>query len=481
MTDDIDDFTAALQDLVLPANVPVLPRIDLAARFSVPAAPGEATGAWFDVVVLSGGRVALTMGQVPGSGLAVVATAAAVSAVLRAGLLAHEDVEQAMRLADVYAAGSVDVRGTTAVIVLLDPGATVVSYATAGHSAPLVAPADGPAHRLPQTGHAPLGTGSPVVCAETALAPGALLVLDSTTEADGTAAVMADVLDRSRTAGDVTATCAQFTELAEVDVVRGPLAVVLAEARVAGVPDLDIEVPLGDGATLGARRELESWLGSLGVVAMDRLSLSHATTELVANAVEHAYAHDGAGPAPVARVTGHQDDTGQVVVEVIDHGQWRIPSDDVTRGRGLAMASGLVDDLTVSSDDTGTRARLRHRVSRAVPVDRVPLRSSWPTVEPLAVTHTALGSLRLRGVVGHDDADEITYALLLASRGRTQPVDLDLTEVTDVSAGGLRVIEDLVRVSPDDEGTRAAVTLHVRRDSAPQAALERAGIDHRAS
>ena len=481
MTDDIDDFTAALQDLVLPASVPVLPGIDLAARFSVPAAPGEATGAWFDVVVLRQGRVALTMGQVPGSGLAVVASAAAVSAVLRAGLLSNEDIEAALRLADAYAGDSPDVRGTSTVVVILDPSGGRLCYGTAGHSAPLVAGADGPAHRLPRTGTGPLGTGAPILAAELELAPGALLVLDSTTEADGTATAMADVLDRSRVVGDVSATCERFTELAEVDVVRGPLAVVLAEARATDVADLDLEVPLGEGATLRARREIEAWLGSLGVVAMDRLSLSHATTELVANAVEHAYAHNGGEPTAVARVTGHQDDTGEVVVEVIDHGQWRIPSDDVTRGRGLAMASGLVDDLTVSRDADGTRARLRHRVSRSVPVDRVPLNSGWTSAEPLAVTHTALGSLRLSGVVGHDDLDEITYALLLASRGRTQPVDLDLTEVTDISTGGLRVLGELVRVPTSDNADRAPVVLHVRRGSTPQAALERAGIDHRAS
>jgi anti-sigma regulatory factor (Ser/Thr protein kinase) len=457
VTDDIDDFTAALQDLVLPASVPVLPRIDLAARFSVPAAPGEATGVWFDVV----------------------ASAAAVSAVLRAGLLCHEDVEASLRLADSYAAASADVRGTTAVVVLLDPGADRYCYGTAGHSAPLVASSREPARRMPQTGRGPLGSGDRVVVAENSLTPGALIVLDSTTEADGTVATMADVLDRSRVDGDVAATCDRFTELTEVDVVRGPLAVVLAEARSAGVPDLDIEVPLGSGATQGARRQLEGWLGSLGVVAMDRLSLSHATTELVANAVEHAFAHSEDQPSAVARVTGHQDDTGEVVVEVSDQGQWRIPSDDVTRGRGLAMASGLVDHLTVSSDADGTRARLRHRVSRSVPVDRVPLTSDWTSAEPLVVAHTALGSLSLRGGVGHDDLDEITYALLLASRGRTQPVDVDLTQVTDISAGGLRVLDDLVR--PGDEGARAPVTLHVSRGSAAQVALERAGIDHRAS
>ncbi|MFB9314567.1 ATP-binding SpoIIE family protein phosphatase [Nocardioides plantarum] len=480
MTDDIDDFTAALQDLVLPASVPVLPGIDLAARFSVPAAPGEATGAWFDVVVLRQGRVALTMGQVPGSGLAVVASAAAVSAVLRAGLLDQEDVEAALRLADAYARASTDVRGTSAVVVVLDPTGGRLCYGTAGHSAPLMAVSAGPTHRLPRTGTGPLGSAARIVSAELAMTPGALLVLDSTTEADGTATAMADVLDRSRVEGDVSATCEKFTRLAEVDVVRGPLAVVLAEARAADVADLDLEVPLGEGATLRARRALEAWLGSLGVVAMDRLSLSHATTELVANAVEHAYAHHDE-PTAAVRVTGRQDDTGEVVVEVIDHGQWRIPSDDVTRGRGLAMASGLVDDLTVSSDADGTRARLRHRVSRSVPVDRVPLTSDLPFAEPLAVTHTALGSLRLSGVVGHDDLDEITYALLLASRGRTQPVDLDLTEVSDISTGGLRVLDELVRTSADESAARAPVVLHVRRGSTPQAALERAGIDHRAS
>ncbi len=53
--DDLDALIETLQDHILPAGLPVLPRLDVSAHFAVSAAPGEATGAWFDVLPLRSG------------------------------------------------------------------------------------------------------------------------------------------------------------------------------------------------------------------------------------------------------------------------------------------------------------------------------------------------------------------------------------------------------------------------------------------
>ncbi|MDO9457682.1 ATP-binding protein [Nocardioides sp.] len=474
--DDLDEFIAALQDVVLPAGVPVVPGLDVAGHFSVPADPGESTGAWFDVIVLRSGRVGLALGQVPGSGLAAVAAAGGISAVLRAGLLCHEDPVAALQLGDLHAAHAADVQGTTAVLALLDLRAGELTYATAGHDAPVLAATDGPSRRLARTAGGPLGASGDITVGHQRLESGDLVLLSTPTSTDTTTAL----LDRTRVAGDASSSCAAFAENAAADQLRGAVIVVVAELADDVPADLDVELPIDDTTTRRTRRQLEEWLTTVGATSMDALSLTHATAELVSNAVEHAYAGSDGRQGTVHLRAVHGTD-GHVVVDVSDHGQWRNATDDIARGRGLAMAAGLVDELAVTTGAEGTSARLHHRLSRPVPIDRVPIRASWPEAEPLEVTQTELGSVRLSGEFGHDEVDEITYALLLASRGRTQTVDLDLTDVTAISAGGLRVLGDLVRVPSEGSDDRASVVLHAREGSPAQAELERAGIAHRAS
>ena len=74
--------------------------------------------------------------EAPGMGLTSAFNAAQMRAVIRAGLRRDGDVVTALRLADMYAEDLADARGTTAVVVLLDPDRGTASYASAGHSPP---------------------------------------------------------------------------------------------------------------------------------------------------------------------------------------------------------------------------------------------------------------------------------------------------------------------------------------------------------
>lgn len=486
--DDLDEFTAALHDVVLPVSVPVLPGLDLAAHFSVPAEPGEATGAWFDVVRLRSGAVGLVLGQVPGSGLAVVAGAGAVSAVVRAGLLCDEDVLAALHLATLHAEHSPALKGTAVVVAMLDPETRELTYATAGHPAPVVVPAEGPSHELERTAAGRLGSGTQPVTSRRTLEVGDLVLLSSRVEAltpsgatAGTSSLATEIVDRSRVVGDASATCEAYAAALAQQQARGAVSVVVAELSTTRHAPLELDLDVDDSTTRRARGELGQWLDGLGAASADVLSLTHAAAELVVNAVEHAYGSNGA-PAGGGGVHLHaaQASDGVVTIDVRDRGRWRPPVQvDIARGRGLAMAAGLVDDLTVTRDDGGTLATLRHRLTRPVLVDRSLRTSTWPAEEPLVVDREALGVVRLAGELGHDEVDQLTYALLLASQGRTQPLDVDLSDVTAISAGGLSLLGDLVVAEADP--ARAGVTLHARRGSVSQVELERAGIAHRAS
>src|SRR5829696_4780637 len=151
------EFVTSLYDVVQPHGLPVLPLVDVEGRFCVPSDASEPGGSWVDAVVLPDDRLALIVGEAPGTGLTAAVAAAQMRAVIRAGLRRDGDAVDALQLADIHAEDVADARGTTALVALLDPTRGIGSYASAGHSPPLLVAASGTAVGLSDTGGGPLG------------------------------------------------------------------------------------------------------------------------------------------------------------------------------------------------------------------------------------------------------------------------------------------------------------------------------------
>ena len=475
--DDIELVTS-LHTVVQPAGVPVLPLVDLEGVFCVPSDATEPTGTWFDVVVLPDDRVALVVGEVPGVGLAAAVTAAQVRAVIRAGLLHRVSVAEALQLADVHAEDAPEARGSSALVALVDPDRATVTYATAGHAPPLLLADQGPVQPLPVTGGGLLGTGTgtgfaPATCP---LAPGDVVLLASAVaqrstlvvpaaDSDGGAAAVFDDLER---VVDLL-----LPELAGDDTLA------LVAARLRGSPQRELRVrwPRDAAPVRSAREELAGWLAELRASAMDQMSIIHAAAELVTNAVEHGGSEDDGQ----IDLHGQLGSDGVVRIEVLDHGTWREPSEDLERGRGLAMAAGLVDHLGVSIGPFGTRALLQHRLSRPVAIDASrPGGRSGGTGQPVRVEHASPHVVALRGGFGHDDVDRVAAEILVASRGGTIGVSLDLTEVSELSTSALRLLVDLTSVNRAVGMFTADIDVSSSAGSTTQRALEVAGVPHRA-
>jgi anti-sigma regulatory factor (Ser/Thr protein kinase) len=241
------------------------------------------------------------------------------------------------------------------------------------------------------------------------------------------------------------------------------------------VIDLEATTQLRD-----VRLELVDWLEAHGATTTEMMDLVHASTELVTNAVEHAY--PAAGVRGPVRVRATVEPTGAVLVEVTDQGRWRTPVDHISRGRGLVMAAALTDDLALTTGEGGTRARVRHQVGAAT---SAPQRPAIPPTGSSSVAATPRPrALHLTGVlVGHDVAplvEALDRMAPLAGSGRDDGTSgagdqecvatVDLTGVAAVSAAVIDVFRRLA-----DRG-RTAPRLVVRRGSVPHLELERADI-----
>jgi serine phosphatase RsbU (regulator of sigma subunit) len=112
-------------------------------------------GDWYDLVAMGDGRVALSVGDVAGHGLAAAATMGKLRSATRSEALRSADPVTALAALDRFA-GSVDGRPlATVVYAVLDLESGALRYALAGHPPPLLIRADGSTAFL-EEGRSPL-------------------------------------------------------------------------------------------------------------------------------------------------------------------------------------------------------------------------------------------------------------------------------------------------------------------------------------
>jgi PAS domain S-box-containing protein len=156
----------ALQRSLLPRRLPEQSAMDVASRY-LPASAHAVGGDWFDVIPLSGARVALVVGDVVGHGIHAAATMGRLRTAVRT--LADIDLppsEVLTRLDDLVSrlsaeadADSGDDVGATCMYAVYDPVSRRCELARAGHPQPVLITPDGTSRMLDVPAGPPLGLG----------------------------------------------------------------------------------------------------------------------------------------------------------------------------------------------------------------------------------------------------------------------------------------------------------------------------------
>lgn len=486
----------ALQRALLPADLPVLPGIRLAARYLVADAGHTAGGDWFDALILDDGRLALVVGDVVGHGVRASVVMSQLRAVLLELLTSGAGLAQALTRLGRFVERVPGAYGTTVCVVLVDQADGRCEYATCGHPPPLVVPdglagdpdGRGSPRYLAATGGAPLGAGPPVLGRDV-LRQGEALVLftDGLVErADrplpvGLAeleAVAADAAGyRALPLGAPTSlperVCRLFVELLTRTGYTDDVTVLTAHRLRVGAQPLRVEVPAEPARLARIRTTLGGWLRGMEVDPDDQFGVELAVTEAASNAVEHAY--QGRRPGPV-RVTGLLGADGRLEVCIADEGCWpdAAPAGAGDRGRGLAMIEHVSESMVLDRSAAGTTLTLRRRLRHPAVLASTGYGSSpaRPPAPEFAVEVTGPGELRVRGPVDLATAATFKARLWQAWGGGAQPVTVDLNEVTQLASAGVAVLHQALRGAEGGE----PIVLRARPGSAARYVLDLVGL-----
>ena len=351
-----------LQRSLLPARLPNLPGMSLAAHYS----PGGADvgGDWYDAIELSGGGVGLAMGDVVGHGIEAAALMGELRNALRAYALEGGSPAAVLSRLDHLVSQMEGDQMATLVYAVIDPDWTRVRFAGAGHPPPLLLRPDGDAEFLWDGRSTPLGVAGNGHYEEgtAELEGGSTLALytDGLVEVRGES-LMAG-LDRLREAvldgpDDPRALCDHViaavlgNRAARDDVAFLALRTVPIEQEL-----IRLELPTDRISLRYARRILARWLEQAGASPAETFDIQLASHEACANAIEHAYQF---GEALVELEARRID--GEVALTVRDRGTWREQADN-QRGKGLELMRALMDRVSVNGGPDGTEVELRRKL-----------------------------------------------------------------------------------------------------------------------
>ncbi|MEU6574498.1 SpoIIE family protein phosphatase [Streptomyces sp. NPDC046805] len=343
-----------LQRRMLQGSLPEQTAVEAVCRYLPARAHAGIAGDWFDVISLSGARVALVVGDVPGRGVQAVAGAGRLR--LAVHTLAQLDVppdELLSQLDDMVSrAGSgqpdpddlAEEIGTTCLYAIYDPVSRQCTVASAGHLPPVIVDPGGKAPSLDLNVGPPLGLGGlPFETADAELAEGSILALFTNGLTDGYRGDLTVGLERLRealsTRGrpldeviDAAVTALQPAHTPEDDAI-----LLLARTRVLGEDSFaswdlqDDPAVVAESRTL-ATRQVQAW--GLDEAAFEA---ELVTSELVTNAIRY-----GRAPIQLRLIRGRT-----LICEVSDASSTsphlRHAADTDEGGRGLFMIAQIAE------------------------------------------------------------------------------------------------------------------------------------------
>ncbi|MFD0279894.1 SpoIIE family protein phosphatase [Kitasatospora sp. NPDC127111] len=344
-------MAVTLQHSLLPRGLPQQNALDVAYRY-LPARSGVG-GDWFDVIPLSGTRVALVVGDIVGHGVHAAATMGRLRTAVHNfsmldlppdDLLAHlDELVNRIDKDDAAARDGTGITGATCLYAIYDPVSRTCELARAGHLPPALIAPDGTVEYLDLPAGPPLGVGGlPFETARVRVPEGGRLVLytnglveDRRRDIDRGLGLLRDALAAADRTPEQTCD-AVFDALLPASSTDDA---VLLVARTRALPADRIaqwDVPPDPAAVAGVRASAGRKLAEWGLVE-PAFTTELILSELITNAIRY-----GSGPIGVRLILDRT-----LICEVSDTSSTsphlRYAADTDEGGRGLFLVAQLAE------------------------------------------------------------------------------------------------------------------------------------------
>ncbi|MFF7969943.1 SpoIIE family protein phosphatase [Streptomyces sp. NPDC007905] len=300
-------MAVTLQRSLLPRSLPEQGALEIAYRY-LPAQAGVG-GDWFDVLPLSGARVALVVGDVVGHGLHAAATMGRLRTAVHNFSALDLPPDELLSLLDELVGridqdetpsdGAAAVTGATCLYAVYDPVSRRCTIARAGHPPPALAHPDGTVEFPDVPAGPPLGLGGlPFETADLELAEGSRLVLytdglveDRDRDIDVGLELLGDALRRAPGASPEETCRAVLDRLPNRP--SDDIALIVARTRVLGSDRVaEWQVPSDPAAVSEIRASVTRQLADWGLEELS-FTTELILSELVTNAIRYARAPIG--------------------------------------------------------------------------------------------------------------------------------------------------------------------------------------------
>jgi len=362
------DVALSLQQSLLPARLPEMPGLTLAARYR-PGQGGLVGGDWYDAIPLPNGGVGLAMGDVVSRGIRAASVMGQLRHALRTRALEGDSPGEVAYHLNEMVRGLDRREMVTLSYLAVDASGREVHYVSAGHP-PALCVSEGEPRFLDDARGVPLGALAHPRYDEAVarIAPDSLLVLytDGLVERrdraidEGMQRLESTTLAAGAAAEDV---CRALSDVLIDAETEDDVALLVARTVAARRDEFELRMPAISGSLVTLRRALRQWLRDNGADADDLIEVLIAVGEAAGNAVEHAYGPGDASFDVVGVVTG-----GDLEITIRDYGSWRPPRGH-NRGRGTMLMQQLMDEFEVRTTPDGTEVRMRRTLGGGTRVE----------------------------------------------------------------------------------------------------------------
>ncbi|MFD8412340.1 SpoIIE family protein phosphatase [Streptomyces sp. NPDC059650] len=320
--------TMTLQRSLLPHSLPEQAALEIASRYLPAGTEAGVGGDWFDVIPLSGARVALVVGDVVGHGMRAAATMGRLRTAVRTladvdlppdellthldDLIIHLSADEGDEDPGGEAAGGI---GTTCLYVVYDPVTRRCTLARAGHPPPAVVSPEGSVYLIDVPAGPPLGLGGlPFETVEAELPEGSVIALYTdgllqTRDRDIDEALDSLLAALYRPAGTLDTVCDRVLTALLTHPPEDDVALLVARTRALHADQVVVWDLPSDPSVVGqARRFTTDQLTAWGLEEASFVT-ELLVSELVTNAIRY-------GQPPIQLRLIHQDST--LICEVSD-------------------------------------------------------------------------------------------------------------------------------------------------------------------